>query len=279
MREIQSSDITRQVAEAIQKINYQIRPDVKSALQQALEKEASPLGRQALTLLLQNAQMASGGVNPLCQDTGMVIIFVELGQEVRILGGLDAALQAGVRQATEKGRLRHSIAVHPLTRGNSGDNTPAAVHLRLVPGSECRLWIMAKGGGCENASAMAMLPPSAARHGVGDFVVETIRQNAAAACPPVIVGVGLGGNFEIAPLLAKRALLRPIQQPSADPELAKLEEVLLHRINQSGLGPQGWGGTVTALSVAIEAAPCHIASLPVAVNLECHSHRLTEVSL
>ncbi|MCK5218513.1 fumarate hydratase [bacterium] len=280
MREIQAEEITSAVAEAIKNINFHIRPDVKAKLQSALEKEASPLGRQSLQLLLENAQMAAAGILPLCQDTGTTVIFAEVGQEVRIMGAsLEEALQAGVRLATREGRLRHSIAVHPLTRGNSGDNTPAVVHYHPVPGKTLKLFVMAKGGGCENASAMAMLPPLASRHGVGDYIVNIIRTNGAAACPPLIIGIGLGGNFETAPLMAKRALLREIGEPSPDPETAKLEKVILQRVNELGIGPQGWGGSITALSMAIETAPCHIASLPVAVNVECHSHRLAEVKI
>lgn len=280
MREILVNEITAAVAKAIQNINYQIKPDMKEALEKAAKEEASPLGRQALELLEKNAKMASAGVMPLCQDTGLTIVFAEVGMNVCILDGtLDEAIQAGVKKATSEGRLRHSVTVHPLTRGNSGDNTPAIVHTALVPGDKIKLSIMAKGGGCENASAMAMLAPSASRHGLGDFVVNTIRENGAAACPPLIVGIGIGGNFETAPLLAKKALLRPIGQSSPDPELAKLETIFMNRINDLGIGPQGWGGSTTALFVSIEAAPCHIASLPVAVNVECHSHRLAEVVL
>lgn len=280
MREIQTTDISDKVAKAIQTINYQIRPDVKAALEKAAIEEHSALGRQALELLLENAKKASANVFPLCQDTGTMVVFVELGQEVRITGGLlTDAIQEGVRQASAAGRLRHSMTVHPLTRGNSGDNTPAIIHVSLVQGDQLKVTVMAKGGGCENASHLAMLPPSSSRHGFGDFVVDRLRQNAANACPPLIIGIGVGGNFSLAPLLAKKALLRTVGELSPDPELARLEGVLLERINKLGIGPQGWGGTITALSVAIEAAPCHIASLPVAINVECHSHRHQEVTL
>jgi fumarate hydratase subunit alpha len=280
MREIQAQEISAAVAGALRSINYQISPEMQRALEQALARESSPLGRQALELLLQNAQMASAGVHPLCQDTGLTVVFLELGQEVSVVGGdLAAAIQAGVREATLTGRLRNSVAVHPLKRGNTGDNTPAVIHTEIVPGKGLKLRLMSKGGGCENASALAMLNPTAGRAGVEEFVVQTVRANGAMACPPLLVGVGLGGNFETAPLLAKRALLRPVGGASPDPALAELEKNLLARINQLGLGPQGWGGTVTALNVAIEAQPCHIASLPVAVNVECHSHRATEVKL
>ncbi|MBN1594631.1 fumarate hydratase [candidate division FCPU426 bacterium] len=279
MRSIAASDITVAVAAAIMEMHFQIRPDVKAALQTALEQEGSPLGRQALELLLQNAQMASAGVLPLCQDTGLTILFVDIGQEVAVEGSLEEALQTGVRQATVKSRLRHSVSADPLKRMNTGDNTPAVIHYQVVPGKAFRVQIMAKGGGCENASTQAMLLPSAGEAGVADFVVNSVRLNAATACPPVIIGVGLGGSFDTAPLLAKKALLRTIGESAADPGLSKLEKEILARINRLGIGPQGWGGSITALSVAIEAAPCHIASLPVAVNVDCHSHRVAEVKL
>jgi fumarate hydratase subunit alpha len=280
MREISVKEISDAVARSVQHINYHIRPDVKTALEQALAKEASPLGRHALEVLLENAQMAQAGSYPLCQDTGLTIVFVELGQEVHVQGGsLDEAIQTGLREGTHHGRLRHSVVVHPLLRTNTGDNTPAIIHTELVPGERMKISVMAKGGGCENASMLAMLPPSASRHGVSDFVIRTVKENGAAACPPLILGVGIGGNFETAPLLSKKALLRPLGQYHPDPEIAKLEEVMLTHINEIGLGPQGWGGSTTALWLAIEVAPCHIASLPVAVNVQCHSHRLMEVTL
>jgi fumarate hydratase subunit alpha len=280
MREIAASEITAAVAAALKQVNYHIDPEMKKHLEAARETESSPLGRQALELLLENAQRASAGFHPLCQDTGLTVVHAEVGQEVWVKGlDLVEAVQAGVRQATQEGRLRHSVSVHPLTRGNTGDNTPAMVHVDLVPGKGLKLTVMAKGGGCENASALAMLSPASGRAGVEEFVVSTIRENGAAACPPLIVGVGLGGNFETAPMLAKRALFRGVGAPSPDAALAELERDLLARINRLGLGPQGWGGTVTALGVAVEAMPCHIASLPVAVNVECHSHRVLEVKL
>lgn len=280
MREIRASDITAAVAHALVNINYHLHPEMQELLKTAKTRESSPLGREALDLLLQNAQMAAAGIHPLCQDTGLTIVFVELGQEAAVVGGdLEASIQAGVRKASREGRLRSSVSVHPLNRRNTGDNTPAIVHYAIVPGRKVTLKIMSKGGGCENAGALIMLPPAAGRSGVEEFVVETIRANGAAACPPLIVGVGLGGNLEMAAQLAKRALFRPLRAPSPDPALADLEKSLLTRINDLGLGPQGWGGTVTALAVAVEALPCHIASLPVAVNVECHSHRTVEVTI
>lgn len=279
MREIQAEEITSAVAKAVHRINYEVRPDILERLRWAAREEASPLGRQALELLLENALTAGAGVMPLCQDTGLAVIHVEIGQDVRVAGDLAASLQEGVRRASREGRLRNSVLDHPLRRRNTGDNTPAIIHYEVVPGKGLHLKIMTKGGGCENASAVAMLPPSAGEAGVVDFVVRTVEANGAAACPPLIVGVGVGGNFETAPLLSKKALFRNVGEPSPDPGIAAMEAEMLARINRLGLGPQGWGGTITALSVAVETAPCHIASLPVAVNMECHSHRMAEVSL
>ena len=280
MRTLEAGKITAAVSEALQRMNYHAGPELKRMLEDARERESSPLGRQALELLLKNMDMAAVGVHPLCQDTGLTVMFVDIGQDVHIAGGdLDGALQEGVRQATREGGLRNSVSVHPLQRENTGDNTPAVVHTRIVPGKGFTVRMMSKGGGSENASALTMLVPAAGVEGVEAFVEETVRRQGAMACPPLIVGVGLGGNFESAPALAKQALFRPLGRASEDPALAELESRLLARINRLGVGPQGWGGTVTALAVAVEARPCHIASLPVAVNVECHSHRTAEVKL
>lgn len=280
MREIQAEDVTQAVAEALVDMNFHLHPETTRALEAAREHENSPLGRQALDLVLQNRQLASAQMHPLCQDTGLTVVFASLGREAVVVGGeLEEAIQAGVRRGSREGRLRNSVVGHPLSRKNTGDNAPAIVHYALTPGDALRLRIMAKGGGCENASALAMLPPADKREGVEAFVVDTVRRNGAGACPPLIIGVGLGGNFESVARLAKEALFRPLGEPSGDPLLAEMEHSLLGRINALGIGPQGWGGTVTALSVAVEALPCHIASLPVAVNIECHSHRTAEVKL
>lgn len=280
MRELEVGSITQAVALALKTMHYQIRPDVRRALEQAYANEASPLGREALQLLLENAKLAGAGVNPLCQDTGLTVIWAQVGQDLHVVGGsLEAALQAGVRLATQEGRLRHSVVAHPLKRDNTGDNTPAVVHYQIVPGAVLKLAVMAKGGGCDNVSSLSMLTPSAGLEGVQDHILQMVRERGAMACPPLILGVGLGGNFESVAGLAKQALLRPVGEPSPDPELAALERTLLDQVNALGIGPQGWGGSVTALAVAVEAAPCHIASLPVAVSVECHSHRVAEVIL
>jgi fumarate hydratase subunit alpha len=280
MRELTAEKITQAVALAMQEMHFQIRPDLKIALEKVRQTEVSPSGKQVMDLLMENLRIAGQGKLPLCQDTGLTILFVDMGQDAHVVNGsLAAALQEGVRQATQEAHLRHSVAKHPLTRGNTGDNTPAIIHYNIVPGDQFKIVVLAKGGGCENASALAMLTPAAGSRGISDFVVQTVKNNGAAGCPPLFIGVGLGGDFETAPFLAKHALLRKIGEPSKDPELSKLESEILIRINALGLGPQGWGGTVTAMAVAIEAAPCHIASLPVAVNIECHSHRHVEVSL
>lgn len=280
MREIKASEVTLSVAKATKEINYLMNSELLKALELSREKENSPLGRQAIELLLENSKMASSGVHPLCQDTGLTTVFVKIGQEALIIeGSLEEAIQEGVRRATREGRLRSSVTQHPISRGNSGDNTPAIIHYEIVPGKGLKIFIISKGGGCENMSSMYMLSPAAGRNGVEEFVVQTIREKGAAACPPLIIGVGVGGNFETAPLLAKKALIRPLGELSKDPVFADMEQRLLERINQLGIGPQGWGGTITALSVAIEGLPCHIASLPVAVNIECHSHRVMEVKI
>jgi fumarate hydratase subunit alpha len=280
MREITTEAVTEAVVAALKEIHYQLQPGMRVRIHAALDQEASPLGRQALELLLDNAKMASAGMQPLCQDTGLTLIFADVGQEVQITGGsLTEALQAGVRRGSKDLHLRHSVAAHPLQRVNTGDNTPAIIHYDVVPGKGLRLRIMAKGGGSENMSALAMLLPSAGLEGVSDFVLNHVRQHGAMACPPLIVGVGVGGSSDTAPLLARKALLRPVGEPAADPKTAEWEAKLLTGVNRLGIGPQGWGGSTTALAVAIETAPCHIASLPVAVNLECHSHRVAEVTL
>jgi fumarate hydratase subunit alpha len=280
VRELNVEAIKAAMVSAIKNIHFHLQPDLQKVLEKAAKEEASFLGRQTLELLLENTHMAASEVYPLCQDTGMTILFVEIGQEVVITGGsLEQALQASVRQATQEGHLRHSITGHPLQRSNTGDNTPAVVHYQIVPGKSFRVQVMAKGGGCENASRLGMLLPAAGQQGILDFVLNAVRENAAASCPPLVMGIGIGGSFDSAPLLAKKALLRKIGAAALDPETAELEKRILEQINRQGIGPQGWGGTTTALSVAIETAPCHIASLPVAVNFDCHSHRVTEVRL
>ncbi|RKY59850.1 MAG: fumarate hydratase [Candidatus Latescibacterota bacterium] len=280
MREVEAERIAQAVAELCVRVNYRLGEDVLRALKDALGREHSELGRWALEQVLENARIAREGKFPLCQDTGVAVVFVRMGQEVRIVGGsLEEAIQEGVRRGYREGYLRKSVVRDPLRRKNTGDNTPAVVHYRVVPGEELEIALMAKGAGSENMSGLAMLTPADGRDGVRRFVVEQVRRAGGKPCPPVIVGVGIGGNFELCALLAKEALLRPVGERNPDPFYARMEEELLSEINSLGIGPQGFGGRVTALDVHVEAAPCHIASLPVAVNIQCHSARHAKIKI
>lgn len=273
MREIKAELITSTLKGMVVESAYHLGEDVIGALKAGLERETSPQGREILRQLLENARIAAQGRFPLCQDTGLAVVFAELGQEVSIAGGgLDAAIHQGIREGYGEGYLRKSMC-HPFTRKNTGDNTPAVIHVKVVPGDRLKLIFAAKGGGSENMSRVTMLRPSEGKAGIVDYVVGRVRESGANPCPPVIVGVGIGGSFEKAALIAKESLFRPLGDRSPDPELAELEDEILEKINDLGIGPGGFGGRVTALDVHIEMHPCHIASLPVAVNIECHSHR------
>lgn len=255
---------------------HELPDDVLQAIERAAEKESHPGAAKILCRLIENARIAGQDMIPLCQDTGLAVVFVEQGADVVVAGAgtIVDAINEGVAAGYEKGYLRKSIVADPLHRRvNTGTNTPAVIHLSVIPGDRLRLTVMAKGGGCENKSQFRMFRPTADKEQIIDWIVETVRQAGADACPPFIVGVGLGGNFELSCLLSKKALLRRLTEPSGDPLYAEMERQLLERINALGLGPQGLGGDTTALAVLIETAPCHIASLPVAVNIECHSHR------
>lgn len=279
MRQIQAEEITRAVKDLCIEANYRLGEDVLEAIRRARREEESGPARAVLAELEENAAIAAQGVFPLCQDTGFAVLFLELGQEVAVVGGgLEEALQEGVRQGYRDGYLRKSIC-DPFTRKNTGDNTPAVVHVEIVPGDRLRIRMAPKGGGSENMSRLAMLTPAAGRKGVVDFVVKTVDEAGANPCPPIIVGVGIGGTFERVAYLAKHALLRELGTVNPDPELDELERELLERINRLGIGPQGFGGRVTALAVHVEAEPCHIASLPVAVNIQCHAARHKEATL
>ncbi|MEZ5126067.1 MAG: fumarate hydratase [Thermoleophilia bacterium] len=249
--------------------------DVTEALRSARETELSGVGREILDQLLENAAIAAERRVPLCQDTGFAVVFADVGQDVHFVGGdFIAAVNEGVRRGYRDGFLRKSIVAEPAhARRNTGDNTPAIVHTRLVPGRGVRLTLMAKGGGAENMSALAMLKPSDGWAGVAQTVVETVSRAGSNPCPPTIVGVGIGGTIEMVTLLAKRALLREIGSRHRDPRLAELEDELLVAVNALGIGPQGLGGSTTSLAVFIEEMPCHIASMPVAVNVQCHAQR------
>ncbi|HOE79485.1 MAG TPA: fumarate hydratase [Smithellaceae bacterium] len=280
LRRIRAENITKAVKKLFIDANTRLGRDVVSALRAGLKKEQSPLGRQVLEKIIENATVASKAAMPLCQDTGLAVLFIELGQDVRVTGGdLSGAVEEGVRQAYHDGCLRKSLC-DPLTRMNTGDNTPAIIHTDIVPGNQIKIIALPKGGGSENMSRAVMLTPAAGMDGIRDFILETVEQAGANPCPPVIVGVGIGGSLEAACLLAKKALLRPVgRKNKKDRRLAELEGKLLADINALGIGPAGMGGRVTALAVHAEMMPCHIASLPVAVNLQCHAARHAEVVL
>ena len=278
MRQINTEQITDTIEKLCIDANYNLGDDLISSLRGALEKEESPLGREVITQLLENAEIGKQEQVPVCQDTGFAIIFIEIGQDIMLTGGnLRDAVNEGVRRGYKNGLLRKSIVKNPIDRINTGDNTPAVIHTDIVPGDKLKITFDAKGGGCENMSRSAMLTPAQGREGVISFVVETVKTAGANPCPPIIVGVGLGGTFDYSTLLAKKAILRPVGSYNKDDTIAKLEIELLDKINKLGIGPQGLGGRTTALAVQVEAYPCHIASLPVAVNIECHSHRTKSI--
>jgi fumarate hydratase subunit alpha len=279
MREIDVSVVREAVARLCISANCELGEDMLAAIEAAKRREESPTGRDILAQLQENAAIAQNERIPICQDTGLAVVFVDLGQDVHLLGGdLTEAIDAGVRKGYAEGYLRTS-SCHPLTRRNCGDNTPAVVHVRIVPGERLKLIVVPKGGGCENMSKVVMLKPADGIEGIKREVVEWVRQAGGNPCPPTVVGVGIGGTFERAALLAKEALLRPVGEPSPDPELAALERDLLALINDLGVGPQGLGGRVTSFAVHVKMLPCHIASLPLAINIQCHAARYKEVIL
>ena len=281
MRSIEFEQISKTVESLCIAAGYELPEDVRGALERAAESESHPGAARILRQLIENADIAARDRIPLCQDTGLAVVFVEQGAEVTITAAnhngpvtLLDAINAGVQAGYEKGYLRKSVVGDPLNRRiNTDTNTPAIVHHTVVPGETLKIAVMAKGGGCENKSQFRMFIPTAEPSEVQAWIVEVVKEAGANACPPFVVGVGLGGNFELSCLLSKRALLRPLAEPHADAFYAEMERQLCERINALGVGPQGLGGDTTALAVQIETAPCHIASLPVAVNIECHSHR------
>jgi fumarate hydratase subunit alpha len=253
--------------------------DVIQAIEQSLKSEESPIGREILGRILENASIAKTEKIPLCQDTGMAVVFVEIGQDVSISGGnLDEAINEGVRQGYRDGHLRKSV-LDPITRLNTGDNTPAVIHYDIVPGNTLKITLAPKGFGSENMSRVTMFPPSAGIEGVKQFILQRVEESGGNPCPPIVVGVGLGGTFEKSALLAKKSLLRPLGTVNPDPMLAELEAELLSRINDLGIGPLGLGGRTTALAVHVNTYPTHIASIPCAVNIQCHSCRHSEIEL
>ena len=275
MKEIDVSRIVPEVKRLCLEINYYASSDLVDKIQESIRNEESPLAREILEQTLKNIKLAAQEQLPMCQDTGVAIVFVELGQDVHLTGGdLSAAINEGVRQGYAAGYLRKSMVAEPLfERVNTGDNTPAIIHTEIVPGENIKITLAAKGAGAENMSELRMLKTADGIAGVKDFIVDVVRRAGGNPCPPVIVGVGIGGNFEQCALLAKKALLRPLNEKNPDPRLATIENEVLDRINQLGIGPQGLGGRTTALAVQILSRPCHLAALPVAVNLDCHVHR------
>ncbi len=280
MRSIHVNTVSQAVADLCVKANYELNTDIRQALEKAHAQEESETGKTILESLIENARIAREESLAICQDTGMAVIFVELGQNLSIEGGsLEEAIQEGVRQGYKKGYLRNSVVADPLLRKNTGDNTPAVIHWSLIPGDRLVIEVAPKGFGSENMSALKMLKPSDGEEGVKAFVVDTVSRAGANPCPPIVVGVGLGGTMEKAALLAKKALMRPLDKPNETPHLARIEEELLERINRLGIGPAGLGGRTTALGVNVESFPTHIAGLPVAVNISCHVTRHRSITL
>jgi fumarate hydratase subunit alpha len=278
LKDIKASAITQTVARLCQEANFVLGEDVLAAIKKALKTEQSPLGREVLSRLIENAGIAQKEQLPLCQDCGTAVVFLEIGQEVHITGGdLYSAVEEGVRRGYAQGYLRKSIVKKPFSaRINTDDNTPPVTHVEIVPGERLKITVMPKGAGAENITKLAILKPGDGKQGIIDLVVKTVDEAGGSPCPPLIIGLGIGGTAEKAMLLAKKALLRKVAEPNPDPEIAELEKEVLAKVNALGIGPLGFGGRTTALAVHAEVMPTHIASLPVAVNLQCHSARHKE---
>lgn len=272
-RSISAAAITEAVRKMAIEANYFLGEDVIESFKTAREKEASQTAKTLIDQLLINAEISATDHVPLCQDCGFAIVFADLGEDAVVDGNLKSAITEGVRQGYAEGYLRKSILGDPLKRQNTGDNTPPVVWIDIIPGDTLTLYFEPKGGGSENMSEVKMLKPSDGRQGVVDFVVDRVKRSGSNPCPPMVVGVGIGGTFDKCAQIAKRSLLREIGQRNPDPFYAELEEEILTKVNKLGIGPQGLGGTTTALDVFIETHPCHIASLPCAVNIQCHSAR------
>ena len=275
MRKISSKEITSVVKDLCLTAAFDLEPDVAVALRAARETEASELGREVLGQIIDNFEIAGNESVPMCQDTGIAIFFVEVGREVALDGSIDDAINEGVRQGYKDGYLRKSVC-DPLKRKNTGDNTPAIIHISIVEGDRLKIKIAPKGAGSENMSQLRMLKPSEGVEGIKSFVMQAVTTAGGNPCPPIVVGVGVGGSFEKSAILAKKALLRPVGTNNADEDVAAIEKELLKAINDTGIGPMGFGGTTTALGVHMEVHPCHIASLPVAINIQCHAGRHKE---
>ena len=275
MRKVSAEEITKTVRALCISAACDLEPDVVSAVKAAAGKEESPLGKEVLEQIINNFEIAGREHLPMCQDTGIAVFFIEVGRGVQLEFSIEDAVNEGVRQGYKDGYLRKSVC-HPLKRTNTGDNTPAIIHTTLVEGDKIKIKIAPKGAGSENMSRLKMLKPAEGIEGIKSFVIETVSVGGGNPCPPIVVGVGVGGSFDKSALLAKKSLLRPVGTPNPDSELDALEKELLASINALGIGPMGFGGTTTALAVHIEAYPCHIASLPVAVNIQCHADRHKE---
>jgi fumarate hydratase subunit alpha len=281
MREIETKEISSTVARLFCEANFYLTEDVLAALKKAADSEESAVGKEVLEQIIRNADIAATEQIPLCQDCGAAVVFAELGQDVHISGGdFKTAIDEGVKQAYDKGFLRKSMVNRPFTaRVNTKDNTPAVIYTEIVPGDKLKIIVVPKGGGAENMSRLGMLTPADGRQGIVDLVVKAVDEAGSNPCPPLIVGVGIGGTAERTLLLAKKALLRKVGEHNTDPEVAELEIELLNKINALGIGPMGYGGRTTALAVNVEVFPAHLASMPVAVNLNCHSSRHKEAVL
>jgi fumarate hydratase subunit alpha len=285
MKTINLSEVRDKIKELVQTANFELQEDVLKVINEMKAQEESPAGTAVFDQILENARIAKEEKLGLCQDTGLAVFFVEIGEDVTLnrddgLGSLKEAIWEGTKAGYGEGYLRKSVVEDPIRRKNTGDNTPAYIHWELEPGEIFKVTFIAKGGGAENMSAVRMFAPAAGQQGIEDFVVETVDKAGSNPCPPIIVGVGAGGNFEYSALLAKKALLRrPLGTHNPDPYYEEMEKRLLQRINNLGIGPQGMGGRCTALAVHVEAFPCHIASMPAAVNIQCHSHRVMSFEL
>lgn len=279
MREISAALITKSVARMCIEANCYLPEDVRARLEGSLRDEPWPIAQEILTHILQNAEMAAARPQPICQDTGMACVFVELGQDVHVDGDLTEAIHEGVRRGYTDGYLRKSVVRDPLDRVNTGDNTPAMIYYEIVPGDRLKITIAPKGFGSENMSRIQMLKPADGVEGFKKFVVDTVKLAGSNPCPPIVLGIGVGGSFDKVAYLAKKALLRPLDIPNPDPYYAQLEQELLAAINALGIGPQGFGGKTTCLGLAIEQMPTHVAGLPVAVNVSCHVTRRASAEL
>ncbi|QJB58093.1 fumarate hydratase [Pseudodesulfovibrio sp. zrk46] len=279
MREIQAADVVEAVAKMCIKANTELPQDVRNKFEQAMEEETSPSAKEVLRQLLENADLSKETKLPLCQDCGLAVFYIEVGDDCKVVGGnLRELINEGVRKGYDEGFLRKS-ACDPLTRANTGDGTPAVIHFDMVPGDKLKIAYMAKGGGAENMSRVTMLAPAQGWEGIKKFVVERVAEAGPNPCPPTVIGVGIGGTFEHAAKIAKKGLLRKLDDTNPDPEIAAKEKELEEAINKLGIGPMGLGGKTTVLGVKLTMEPCHLASLPLAVNVQCHSQRHEEVEL